>query len=279
MSFTTTLISRGRLLALSTLCGWAVLTGCAQQPTQPGQPAQRSAGNTSADYSSRQGREVFAATFATAVQQDEFYETTLGVPRSVASFGAFKEAMTALYTDPIVIDWLYNQLSRGRKRDEVFQELGARLFSGVLRLDDNQSMQMLTAMGDMMGRLTPEQCDLFQRPKDKDPKADNAMTKMLQWLAPDETRRFFGGLHQSIRAELTNAPLRPAPSREQFAAMFAALGKEVPGGLYKSSGSGCKDLNRIVAAVNRLEGPVRSHAITYMLYSMGLASRNKQGVA
>lgn len=272
MSLPSLIARGGRLFGLLALCATALLAGCAQAPTQ------RASQNS--DFSTQQGREIFAATFANAVQQDEFYEDTLKIPRNLASFGAFKSSMSALYTDPLVLDWLYTQFERGRKRDEIFRDLGTRFFNGVMRLNDAQSMQLLNAMGEMTGRLTPEQCELFQKPSEKDPKGENPMAKMLAWMTPDETRRFFGGLHQSLRADLTNAPQRPAPSREQLGVMFAALGKEVPGGLFKSSGNGCRDLNRIVSAVNRLEGPVRSHAITYLLYTMGLAGRSAaRGVA
>ncbi|MET0335016.1 MAG: hypothetical protein ABW190_12150 [Rhizobacter sp.] len=261
---------RCRTLAVLALCGGlAFLAGCAQTS-----PAQRSARtDNSADFSIQQGREIFAASFANMTAQDEFYENTLGVPRSVQSFAAFKEVMTATYTDPLVVDWLYAQLVRGAKRDEVFQELGVRMFRGIQRLDDTQSMAMLNGVAGMMGRLSAEQCVDFNRPKDGAEKS-NHMARMLQWLTPEETRSFFGGLHQGMRAEFQGAPLRPAPTREQFTAMFAALGKEVPGGLFaKSEGNSCRDAHRLISAVSRLDGPVRSHAITYLLYTLGLAGR------
>ncbi|MBX3623115.1 MAG: hypothetical protein KF891_24370 [Rhizobacter sp.] len=244
-------------------CGLALLASCAQVPTKP------SAGASGA-LSASQGREAFAAAFAQVLKQDRFYEDVLKVSPALPSFGAFKVSMTELYTDPVVVDWLYDQLHQGRGRDEVFRDMGGRLFRGMLRLDDAQSMQMLDAMGEMTGRLSPAQCDSLLKPREKRPEGDDFIAKILVWMTPDETRRFFTGLHASLRADLGNAPMRAMPTRDQSSVMFAALGKEVPSAFARSSGNACLDLSRIVAGVSRLQGTVRSHAITYVLYMMGL---------
>lgn len=245
-------------------CGLALLLmGCAQPPAAS--PSSRS------DLPTQQGREVFAAAFADALKHDQFYETSVGVSRTMPAYPAFKTAMTKLYTDDVVIDWLYASLQRGEDREATFKQLGSRMFEGLARLDDESSLQLLSALGDIMGRLSPEQCQEFSAPKDR---AKSEFGRMLAWMTPDEVTRFFGGMHQGLRASLQNKPLRPTPTREQFSTMLAALGQQVPGGLYKkSSGNSCRDGQELMQAVNRLSGVERSHAITFVMNQVGFYAR------
>jgi hypothetical protein len=262
MSFPS-LIARCRTLGLVLLCAaLTVLAGCAQPPKAPATPVDELPRGVS--------REDFAERFSSVLAQDEFYEKALGVKRDLPAFPAFKEGIIAMYTDPVVVDFLYTKFQRGFRRDEVFGELARHMFGGILRLDDDQGMVLLNTLGNLMGRLSPGECQRFGEPVGND--RTGQFQKLLQWLNGDETRGMVRALHQSTRAALTGAPLRVPLTREQTIATTKELERVVAGGPQPTAGNPCRDAQRLVQAINRLQGPVRTQAITFLLQSMGLSS-------
>jgi hypothetical protein len=254
------------------LCLALTISGCAQSPTRSDGPRrQESSWQPSTTAADDQRRAMFIAGFTETLKRDDFYENTLGVSRNMPAYEPFKERMTALYTDELVLDWIYAQMTDATGTDVVMKRLSGRMFDGLGRLDDANALPLLTSLGEVMGRLSNEDCTTFTSSNGK---SSGGFGRMLEKMEPSEVRDFFGALHQGIRADLLQRPLRPTPTGEQIKTVFTALEHVVPGGLYaKTSNNNCVTASRLMLGLKKLNGPTQGHAITFFLAQMGFYAK------
>ena len=259
-----------RAAAIVAACA-ALLGGCAQTPPRAMPAEPQAAAPTSVEA---QRRAVFQLYLQQTLAQDAFYERNLGVTRSMPNFAAIKHGLSAIYTDPVVLDWMTDHAERGTPREQFVGSVAQRMFAGLNRLDDDAALLMLGAIGGMMGRMDHAACEQFLRSTNSD-KA-SAFRRMLAAMTDAEVRGMFEAFRLAMRADITAQPLRAVPSAPSMARVTAALERGNRIGVPAGGDNNCRRSARLVQTVAALSGEERSGAITFVLAVMGLSAQQQE---
>ena len=250
--------------ALSAVMAGALLAGCAQTPQTP------AAAPTSAEA---QRRAVFQLYVQQMLAGDEFYERTLNVSRHAPNFAALKRGLGGIYTDPVVMDWMLEQLQRGGSQEQFIGSVSHRMFSGLSRLDDDAALTLINVMGGMMSRMDTTQCEQFLRPG---PDSRSRFTRMAAAMTADEVHGLFDTFRRAMRADISERPLRPVPTGANMAKVTAGLARLQAGDAARADGNSCHASASLMQAVSAMSGEERSGAITFVLAMMGMGAKQAQ---
>jgi len=241
------------------------LAACGTAPTQP------AAATTAAPADARaQQREVLRGYVIAMTERDELYESFSGLRRGDPMFAAAKQSIGAVYRDPVVMDWMIDQL--GQDRSAFVQRFGTVIIEGFARANDDAAWKMLRPVGAALGRLDAAQCTAY--------KAETAgaaggrgasMTALVRRMQPAELNEFFDGFRLALRAGIERAPLRPTASSAQVAAALATVSSGVPAGAVNE----CTAAQMAATAVQNANGETRTHLLSVMLASAGLGARRE----
>jgi hypothetical protein len=216
----------------------------------------------------QQQRQVLISYLQTTLSNDTFFEDVGKMQRSEPNFQAFKQALTAIYSDELVTEWMVQQLIQGRSPQDLPGQVGRQIFNGIGRLNDEQALSWLRTMGGMMKRLSPAQCErLINR-------NDEGFAAMVKTMAPGEVTLFFAGFHQGWRAELQGLPLRPVPTAEQMKGVAEAF-RKIESGPSAAKASSCVMFSRLIDAVDHMPGAQRTAATTMVLSLMSMGARER----
>ena len=217
-------------------------------------------------------RAMLKSSLTAAIERDDLYEGSMGVRRTDANFPAVKSALGNVYRDPVILDWMVNQLQNDRDR---FSQNLARLMSDAFaRADDAAAAQMVRPVATLFGRFTPQQCTEFlAAAKDR---GNDGTALMMRSMNDGEIREFFDGMRQAMRRGIEGAPLRPVPTSAELLTVMNKLGSSaMAAGAGGPGSSNCQDAVRVLNEMERLTGTERSHALTFMMMQAGLAA-NRQ---
>jgi hypothetical protein len=218
-----------------------------------------------------QQREAMRSYVIAMTQRDELYESFSGLRRGDPMFAAAKESIGSLYRDPVVMDWMIDQL--GQDRSAFAQRFGAVVVEGFARANDDAAWKMLRPVGAALGRLDAAQCSAYQaEARGSSGARGAAMTALVRRMQPAELSEFFDGFRLALRAGIEHQPLRPVASSAQVAAALASVsgGNVVPGAMNECSAA-------LVAAnaVQNANGDTRSHLLSVMLATAGLGAQRE----
>jgi hypothetical protein len=227
-------------------------------------PPQQAAAAAPADPAVQQ-REVLRGYVMAMTERDELYESFSGLRRSDPMFAAAKQSIGSVYRDPVVMDWMIDQL--GQDRSAFVQRFGTVIIEGFARADDEAAWKMLRPVGAALGRLDATQCTAYKTETAGAGGARGAsMTALVRRMQPAELNEFFDGFRLALRAGIERAPLRPTASSAQVAAALASVSRGVPAGAVNE----CTAAQMAASAVQNASGPTRSHLLSVMLASAGL---------
>jgi hypothetical protein len=244
--------------ALTVLLALAV-AGCGTTPNTATQPA---------DAAQAQQREVLRGYVLAMTQRDELYESFSGLRRGDPMFPAAKDSIGSVYRDPVVMDWMIEQL--GQDRSAFVQRFGSVIIEGFARANDEAAWKMLRPVGAALGRLDAAQCSAYKAEISGAAGGRGAsMTALVRRMQPAELREFFDGFRLALRAGIERAPLRPSASSAQVAAALATVSAGVPAGAV----SECSAAQLAANAVQNANGDTRSHLLSVMLASAGLGAQ------
>jgi hypothetical protein len=241
------------------------LGGCSTAPTAT---AQASA--APADPRAQQ-REVLRGYVIAMTQRDELYESFSGLHRGEPMFEPAKQSIGNVYRDPVVMDWMIDQL--GQDRTGFVQRFGAVMVEGFARADDNAAWKMLHPVGTALGRLDAAQCSAYQAETRGGAGGKGAsMTALVRRMQPAELSEFFDGFRLALRAGIQRHPMRPMASSAQVAAALAS----VPASVSLSAGMNeCSAVQVAMNAVQNANGDTRSHLLSVMMASAGLGAQRE----
>lgn len=251
--------------ALAALCA-ALLGGCASTPESQGP-----GGGTAASAQAQQ-REVLRGYVIAMTQRDELYESFSGLRRGEPMYDAAKESIGSVYRDPVVIDWMVDQLAQDRS--QFAQRFGKVVIEGFARANDDAAWKMLRPVGAALGRLDTAQCSEYRAETRGAAGGRGAsMTALVRRMQPPELAEFFDGFRLALRAGIQRAPLRPMASSAQVAAALASM----PSAATLGSGvlNECAAVLMASNAVQNASGETRSHLLSVMLASAGLGAQRE----
>jgi hypothetical protein len=247
--------SRRAILAVAFV---AVCGGCAQTP-------QTTAAAPSAEA---QRRAAFAAHNQRSHARDDFYDRAAGVTRDMPNFQALKHALSGMYSDPVVVDWMEGQLRRGVSQETFVASVSQRAFSGLNRLEDDAALTLFNVMGTMMARLDKSQCDQFLQPAAD---ARSRFGRMVAAMTAEEVQGLFDTFRRALRADISGQPLRAVPAGGSLALVTASLALAQAAAPFESAGGNhCRATAGLLHAVSAMSGDERSSAITIVLATVGM---------
>ena len=227
-------------------------------------PPQQAAAAAPADPTVQQ-REVLRGYVMAMTERDELYESFSGLRRNDPMFAAAKQSIGSVYRDPVVMDWMIDQL--GQDRSAFVQRFGTVIIEGFARADDEAAWKMLRPVGAALGRLDATQCTAYKtETAGAAGGRGGSMTALVRRMQPAELNEFFDGFRLALRAGIERAPLRPTASNAQVAAALASVSRGVPAGAVNE----CTAAQMAASAVQNASGPTRSHLLSVMLASAGL---------
>jgi hypothetical protein len=241
------------------IAGWLlalVLAACSTAPAPQ------------ADARSQQ-REVLRGHVVAMTQRDELYESFSGLRRNDPMFGAAKDSISAVYRDPVVLDWMIDQLDEDR--GAFVQRFGNVIIEGFARANDDAAWKMLRPVGAALGRLDAVQCSAYKAESNGAAGGRGAsMTALVRRMQPAELNEFFDGFRLALRAGIERAPLRPAANTAQVAMALATVaGNTMPPGAMTECSAAQIAANAVLGA----SGDTRSHLLSVMLVSAGLGAQ------
>jgi hypothetical protein len=257
-----------RSVALAALCvlslgACTTPPGSAQQTIQAAAPVDARA----------QQREMMRGYVIAMTQRDDLYESFSGLRRGEPMFAAAKESIGSVYRDPVVLDWMVDQL--GQDRNGFGQRFGNVMMEGFARANDEAAWKMLRPVGAALGRLDPAQCGAYQAETRGAAGGRGAsMTALVRRMQPAELNEFFDGFRLALRAGIERQPLRPMASSAQVAAALAS----VPAAANITAGSTMNECSAVLVATNAVQnanGDTRSHLLSVMLASAGLGAQRE----
>jgi hypothetical protein len=205
-------------------------------------------------------------------QRDELYETFSGLRRGEPMFNAAKESIGAVYRDPVVMNWMIDQL--GQDRNQFAQRFGSVIIEGFARADDTAAWKMLRPVGAALGRLDTAQCNEYRAESRGAAGGRGAsMTALVRRMQADELNEFFDGFRLALRAGIERAPLRPLASSAQVAAALASV--PATANLTAGTVNECAAVQIASNAVQNANGATRSHLLSVMLASAGLGAQRE----
>lgn len=244
-----------------------LLGACGTAPTP-----QESNAAAPADANAQQ-REALRGYVITMTQRDELYESFSGMRRGEPMFAAAKESIGNVYRDPVVMDWMIDQLSQDRAG--FAKRFGNAMMEGFARANDDAAWKMLRPVGTALGRLDAAQCASYvAETRDADTRGAS-MSALVRRMQPGELNEFFDGFRLALRAGIQRDPLRPMASSAQVAAALAS----VPNSMSMATGSmnECSSVHIATQAVQNARGDTRSHLLSVMLASAGLGAQRELG--
>lgn len=215
--------------------------------------------------------ELMLTTLEVAVKRDEFIENLSGLSRTSGQFDAVRKGLGAIYADrPLMRSLLKGIDTESTGWETNFRRNWAmRMASGMGRLSDESAMKLLRPLADTMSRFSPEQCASYGNGKAR--KVKNVFTEiMLPAMNAAEVQMFFDGFHDALIADLAALPMRPLPDATQLSQLMAKIDGMVPGtNGTPPKANECEALGQVVKAIDQLEQPQRSLAITYLMTVAG----------
>jgi hypothetical protein len=251
--------------AAGTLLLALVLGACSSAPTQP---AASAAATT--DPAAQQ-REVLRGYVTAMTQRDELYESFSGMRRGEPMFAAAKESIGNVYRDPVVMDWMIDQLAQDRAG--FAKRFGNVMMEGFARANDDAAWKMLRPVGTALGRLDSTQCAAYVAETRSTATRGSQMSALVRRMQPAELNEFFDGFRLALRAGIQREPLRPMASSAQVAAALASVSKSVP--IAAGSMNECSSVLLATQAVQNANGETRSHLLSVMLASAGLGAQRE----
>jgi hypothetical protein len=241
-----------------------VLSACSTAPTQP---AASAAAPADADA---QQREVLRGYVIAMTQRDELYEAFSGMRRGEPMFTAAKESIGNMYRDPVVLDWMIDQMAQDRAG--FAKRFGSVMMEGFARANDDAAWKMLRPVGTALGRLDAQQCAAYQAETRNNSGVRGAsMSALVRRMHPSELNEFFDGFRLALRAGIQREPLRPMASSTQVAAALASIPQNMPMGV--GAMNECSAVAAATHAVQNARGDTRSHLLSVMLASAGLGAQ------
>jgi hypothetical protein len=260
----TNLIRRAGLA--STLLLALLVAACGSAPTQPASNAA-----APADANAQQ-RETLRGYVIAMTQRDELYESFSGMRRGEPMFAAAKESIGSIYRDPVVLDWMIDQMAQDRAG--FGKRFGNVMMEGFARANDEAAWKMLRPVGTALGRLDATQCAAYVAEARGGVGARGAsMTALVRRMQPSELNEFFDGFRMALRAGIQREPLRPMASSAQVAAALASVPNSVP--MASSAMNECSAVHVATQAVQSARGDTRSHLLSVMLASAGLGAQRE----
>ena len=243
-----------------------LLGACGSAPTQPASTAQ-----PAADANAQQ-RETLRGYVIAMTQRDELYESFSGMRRGEPMFAAAKESIGNVYRDPVVLDWMVDQISQDRAG--FAKRFGSVMMEGFARANDDAAWKMLRPVGTALGRLDAAQCAAYVAETRGSSGARGAsMSALVRRMQPSELNEFFDGFRLALRAGIQREPLRPMASSAQVAAALASVPNSVP--MASGSMNECSAVLVATHAVQSARGDTRSHLLSVMLASAGLGAQRE----
>ncbi len=220
-----------------------------------------------------QQREVLRGYVIAMTQRDELYENFSGMRRGEPMFAAAKQSIGSVYRDPVVMDWMIDQLAQDRAG--FAKRFGAVMMEGFARANDDAAWKMLRPVGSALGRLDAAQCAAYVAETRGTGGARGAsMTALVRRMQPAELNEFFDGFRLALRAGIQREPLRPMASSAQVAAALASVPGSMPLATAASMNE-CSAVQIATQAVHNARGDTRSHLLSVMLASAGLSSQRE----
>jgi hypothetical protein len=244
-----------------------VLGACGTAPTQPS-----SSSAAPADPAAQQ-REVLRGYVTAMTQRDELYESFSGMRRGEPMFAAAKESIGNVYRDPVVMDWMIDQLAQDRAG--FAKRFGSVMMEGFARANDDAAWKMLRPVGTALGRLDATQCAAYVAETRNAGGRGASMSALVRRMQPAELNEFFDGFRMALRAGIQREPLRPMASSAQVAAALASVPSSMP--LAGGSMNECSSVQIATQAVQNARGDTRSHLLSVMLASAGLGAQRELG--
>jgi len=246
-----------------------VLSACGSAPTQPA----ASAAAAPADANAQQ-REVLRGYVIAMTQRDELYEAFSGMRRGEPMFTAAKESIGNMYRDPVVLDWMIDQMAQDRTG--FAKRFGNVMMEGFARANDDAAWKMLRPVGTALSRLDAQQCAAYQAETRNSAGVRGAsMSALVRRMHPSELNEFFDGFRLALRAGIQREPLRPMASSAQVAAALASIPQNMPMGV--GAMNECSAVAAATNAVHNARGDTRSHLLSVMLASAGLGAQRDLG--
>jgi hypothetical protein len=243
-----------------------VLGACSSTPTQPGASAA-----APADPAAQQ-REVLRGYVIAMTQRDELYESFSGMRRGEPMFAAAKESIGNVYRDPVVLDWMIDQIAQDRAG--FAKRFGSVMMEGFARANDDAAWKMLRPVGTALGRLDTTQCAAYvAETRNSAGARGSQMSALVRRMQPAELNEFFDGFRLALRAGIQREPLRPMASSSQVAAALASVSKSVP--IAAGSMNECSSVHVATQAVQNANGDTRTHLLSVMLASAGLGAQRE----
>jgi hypothetical protein len=241
-----------------------VLSACSTAPSQP------SSATAPADPAAQQ-REVLRGYVTAMTQRDELYETFSGMRRGEPMFAAAKESIGNVYRDPVVMDWMIDQLAQDRAG--FAKRFGSVMMEGFARANDDAAWKMLRPVGTALGRLDATQCAAYVAETRGAGARGASMSALVRRMQPAELNEFFDGFRLALRAGIQREPLRPMATSAQVAAALASVPNSMP--LATGSMNECSSVQIATQAVQNANGDTRTHLLSVMLASAGLGAKRE----
>jgi len=252
--------------AASALLLALLLSACGSAPTQ-----QAANENAPADPAVQQ-REALRGYVIAMTQRDELYESFSGMRRGEPMFDAAKQSIGNVYRDPVVMDWMIDQLAQDRAG--FAKRFGSVMMEGFARANDDAAWKMLRPVGTALGRLDASQCAAYMAETRGSASArGQSMSALVRRMQPAELNEFFDGFRLALRAGIQKEPLRPMASSAQVAAALASVPNSLP--MASASMNECSAVMVATQAVQNARGDTRSHLLSVMLASAGLGAQRE----
>lgn len=229
--------------------------GCAGTPaaSEPDSPAARQ-------------RAVLRGYVTAMTERDELYESFSGLQRGEPNFEAAKRSIGAVYRDPVVMDWLVDQL--WQERSQFARRFATVMLEGFARAGDDAAWKMVRPVGEALGRLDAAQCDEYRAEVAAAGGRGAPMAALVRRMQPAEVNEFFDGLRLALRAGIEQAPLRPLASKAEIALALASVPAAI--GVSDAPVTECRAAWAATHAVGDVSGTTRTNLLSVMLASAGL---------
>jgi len=246
------------------------LSACGSAPTSTDATVTAQESAAVSDPRTQQ-REVLRSYVVAMTQRDDVYESFSGLRRGEPMFEAAKQSIGNVYRDPVVMDWMVDQL--GQDRNGFAQRFGSVMIEGFARADDNAAWKMLRPVGNALGRLDAAQCSAYQAETRGGAGVNGAsMTALVRRMQPTELNEFFDGFRLALRAGIQRQPMRPIASTAQVAAALASVSTPAN---FNAGMNECSAVKVAMSAVQNSNGETRSHLLSVMLASAGIGAQRE----
>jgi len=231
------------------------LGGCAGTPTA-----------SPPDSAAARQREVLRGYVTAMTERDELYESFSGLQRGEPNFEAAKQSIGAVYRDPVVLEWMIDQLWQDRA--QFARRFATTMLEGFARAGDDAAWKMVRPVGEALGRLDGAQCDEYRAEVAAARGRGAPMASLVRRMRPAEVGEFFDGLRLALRAGIEQAPLRPLASKAEIALALVSMPAALNVGA--TPATECSAALAATNAVRAASGATRTNLLSVMLASAGL---------